>query len=142
MNELTPARAAAEWWASLLTQKHQHDAGDADVNKWANFELHQPLPVIFTVGQIQTFIETLVALIEQQPYYHHSQGMGHIVSVDYEPDQLLEAAAKSAGICLWQRLPIKTDCRVSQAEVNVCIGASGKRTIIWKKESHGTNLDH
>jgi hypothetical protein len=91
---------AAKWWADQLRHYPTHNVGNEKFNEEARLMMflggYAPIPE----EDIQKFEQALLSVIEErQP---------STISVDYNPDALLDEAEKKAGINLAHRLPAKT----------------------------------
>lgn len=114
---------AAKWWAEFLRQPVVHDNGDDASGTWINRMAAATRPTM-SEEQIATFERELARLLAEQFTDSRKLRGGRLwVSVDYDPDDVLSAALRAAGIAGYGVLPCKTSCFIGPGRV--VLGGSG-----------------
>jgi hypothetical protein len=134
----TPAEVAAAWWASRLGNA-THNAGMRGVSE-------MELTVMLNAGTVRGSRtaeeqERFRAALEEVIGEHLRDCPGckwmpsgeHRVKVEYDPDDLLYAAAERAGIDMDSReLPVKTVMLFQGGEILAKEGYGSPYEVIWK----------
>jgi len=120
--------AAVEWWASQLTQRPINQTGDKEVDfslfSFSSFITVQPL----TDQQIETFKAALRDKLEALSTTDEDL----YLVCDYEPKDMLEAAADEAGITEQNhRFPMKTNMWIDPGCVTVSCGYAAPVQTIY-----------
>ena len=117
--------AAADWWVERLNPK-KFDNGEPFHNALAEAAAESADTV--TPGQKAIFRQSIIDQLEVMaidPYY------GRSIRVDYDPDDILSAALKEAGIDPFMALPWKTAISISRREVRGAEGYGAKWDLIF-----------
>ena len=122
------ANKTAQWWTDQLKSPSvKLDNGTSDVSLLAVLSFCGPKSSNYTDEQLNTFRSHLVEYIESEL----AEDEDCMISVDYNPDQILEEAANLAGITLGgQDLPWKTWTRTSRYEVRLSHGYAADQIVL------------
>ena len=116
------AEKAAHWWASQLGQTDA-DAGDESVSAISR-EYREEAALDVNEKNRQQFQKVLELLIlVSKPV---------IVSVDYDPDEILSLSLSKARILCCEALPIKSVTRIdwNTGEISARLGRGGEWTCV------------
>lgn len=139
----TREEAAATWWASRLGNA-THNVGMGNVSEM-ELTISLNLDTIRgsrTEAEQERFREALEAIIAEHLRDCDTCAFAvpdhHVVKVDYDPDELLFAAAARAGIDMDSReLPAKTTMVFRGGSVRVSEGYGTPYVTIWGQHTEG-----
>ena len=122
------ANKTAQWWADQLKSASvKLDNGTSDAGLLAVLAFCGPKSNNYTDEQLNTFRSRLVQYIEDEL----TECEDCMISVDYNPDQILEESANLAGIILGgQDLPWKTWTKTSRYEVRLSHGYASEQVVL------------
>lgn len=130
--------AAVDWWTAQLQQPARHDAGDFEINTFAwmsGMKTYTPLSDAQLTAFRAALQQEITALVELHPPLTGNPHYGaalRTVSVDYQPDDTLSKATKTADIDSFMRFPLKTVMWIDPGYVSVRCGYGAQEEVVWQ----------
>jgi hypothetical protein len=123
------SKAAAKWWADQLRDGVQHIDAGTDPAVLTARVIAKAVSAAITDISIDTFEKNLARRIEaMEPGF-----VGKRLSVDYDPDRVLAAAARSAGLGPETPFPWKTSMTITPGKVEAGGPHTGSLLTVFPK---------
>lgn len=130
MTKTHAIKTAAKWWAETLKLKQPHSNGDNSVGSMVACTLTDTLAEDVTDKQLALFTKELEVEIHK---FMEKYGDNHTcLGCDYDPDEMLFAAAKKARISKFN-FPYKTYMRIKRSGDNYTVEVAAGYGVGYEK---------